>query len=52
MMEIEKPRITIEESADLREGRFTIDPLERGYGTTLGNALRRVLLSALPGTML
>jgi DNA-directed RNA polymerase subunit alpha len=50
MMEIEKPRITIEESADLREGRFVVEPLERGYGTTLGNALRRVLLSALPGT--
>lgn len=50
MMEIEKPRITLEESADLREGKFIVEPLERGYGTTLGNALRRVLLSALPGT--
>lgn len=49
MMEIEKPRITLEESADLREGRFIVEPLERGYGITLGNALRRVLLSALPG---
>lgn len=48
-MEIEKPRITLEESADLREGRFIVEPLERGYGITLGNALRRVLLSALPG---
>lgn len=50
MMEIEKPRITLEESADLRFGKFIVEPLERGYGITLGNALRRVLLSALPGT--
>jgi DNA-directed RNA polymerase subunit alpha len=50
MMEIERPRITLEESADLHEGKFTVEPLERGYGITLGNALRRVLLSALPGT--
>lgn len=50
MMEIEKPIITLEESADLREGKFIVEPLERGYGITLGNALRRVLLSALPGT--
>jgi len=49
MMEIEKPRIAVEESADLREGKFVVEPLERGYGITLGNALRRVLLSALPG---
>ena len=49
MMEIEKPRITLEESADLRVGKFVVEPLERGYGITLGNALRRVLLSALPG---
>ena len=49
MMEIEKPRITLEESADLREGKFVVEPLERGYGITLGNALRRVLMSALPG---
>ena len=49
MVEIEKPRIAIEESADLREGKFIVEPLERGYGITLGNALRRVLLSALPG---
>lgn len=48
-MEIEKPRITLEESADLRQGRFVVEPLERGYGITLGNALRRVLMSALPG---
>ena len=50
MMEIEKPRITLEESPDLRVGKFIVEPLERGYGITLGNALRRVLLSALPGT--
>lgn len=50
MMEIEKPRITLDESPDLRVGKFTVEPLERGYGITLGNALRRVLLSALPGT--
>lgn len=49
MMEIEKPRITIEESDDLREGTFVVEPLERGYGITIGNSLRRVLLSALPG---
>lgn len=50
MMEIETPRITLEESADNRVGKFVVEPLERGYGITLGNALRRVLLSALPGT--
>ncbi len=49
MMEIEKPRITLQESADLKTGKFVVEPLERGYGITLGNALRRVLLSALPG---
>ena len=49
MMEIEKPRITLQESADLKVGKFVVEPLERGYGITLGNALRRVLLSALPG---
>ena len=49
MMEIEKPTVTIEESLDLKTGRFIVEPLERGYGITLGNALRRVLLAALPG---
>ena len=49
MMEIEKPRITLQESADLKVGKFVVEPLERGYGITLGTALRRVLLSALPG---
>lgn len=47
---IEKPKITPEfVSEDGKEGRFVIEPLERGYGTTLGNSLRRVLLSSLPG---
>ncbi len=51
MIEIEKPRIDCEElSADGSYGRFVVEPLERGYGTTLGNSLRRILLSSLPGT--
>ncbi|GHV31756.1 DNA-directed RNA polymerase subunit alpha [Clostridia bacterium] len=51
MMEIEKPRIRYEEAnKDSHYGKFIIEPLERGYGTTLGNSLRRVLLSSLPGT--
>ena len=51
MIEIEKPKIMIEEVADKdRHGIFVIEPLERGYGTTLGNSLRRILLSSLPGT--
>lgn len=50
MIEIEKPKITIEETSDPeRHGVFVIEPLERGYGTTLGNSLRRILLSSLPG---
>ena len=50
MIEIEKPKITIEETDDPeRYGVFVVEPLERGYGTTLGNSLRRVLLSSLPG---
>ncbi|MCL1944263.1 MAG: DNA-directed RNA polymerase subunit alpha [Firmicutes bacterium] len=49
MMEIETPRIEIIEKESAREGTFVIEPLERGYGITLGNSLRRVLLSALPG---
>ena len=50
MLEIEKPKIElIEASDDGIYGKFVIDPLERGYGTTLGNALRRILLSSLPG---
>ncbi|MBQ4100004.1 MAG: DNA-directed RNA polymerase subunit alpha [Oscillospiraceae bacterium] len=50
MIEIVKPKIeAAEESADLRYGKFIVEPLERGFGTTLGNSLRRVLLSSLPG---
>ena len=49
MIEIERPNITIEEvSEDGKYGRFVVEPLERGFGTTLGNSLRRVLLSSLP----
>ncbi len=50
MIEIEKPNIVTQEmSEDGRYGKFVVEPLERGFGTTLGNSLRRVLLSALPG---
>lgn len=50
MFEIEKPKIeTIEISEDAKFGKFVVEPLERGYGTTLGNSLRRILLSSLPG---
>ncbi|EGK1804232.1 DNA-directed RNA polymerase subunit alpha [Listeria monocytogenes] len=50
MIEIEKPKIeTIEISDDAKYGKFVVEPLERGYGTTLGNSLRRILLSSLPG---
>ena len=48
-MQIEMPKITWEENDSYRTGKFVIEPLERGYGHTLGNALRRVLLSNLPG---
>lgn len=48
MIEIEKPRIETEEMSDTY-GRFVVEPLERGYGITLGNSLRRILLSSLPG---
>ncbi|MDD6550748.1 MAG: DNA-directed RNA polymerase subunit alpha [Lachnospiraceae bacterium] len=51
MFEFEKPNIRIDEiSEDDRYGRFIVEPLERGYGTTLGNSLRRIMLSSLPGT--
>ena len=51
MIEIKKPRIEcIENPTDSSYGKYVIEPLERGYGTTLGNSLRRVLLSSLPGT--
>ena len=51
MVEIQKPRIEcIENVGDDYYGKFVVEPLERGYGTTLGNSLRRILLSSLPGT--
>lgn len=51
MIEIEKPQIEcIETPGDASYGKYVIEPLERGYGLTLGNALRRVLHSSLPGT--
>lgn len=50
MIEIEKPNIELVEiSDDATFGKFVVEPLERGYGTTLGNSLRRILLSSLPG---
>ncbi len=50
MLDFEKPNIEIAEiSADKTYGRFVVEPLERGYGTTLGNSLRRIMLSSLPG---
>ncbi|UOQ44591.1 DNA-directed RNA polymerase subunit alpha [Halobacillus salinarum] len=50
MIEIEKPKIeTVEISDESTFGKFVVEPLERGYGTTLGNSLRRILLSSLPG---
>ena len=49
MLEIEKPKIVIEESEDLSKAKFIVEPLERGFGITLGNCLRRLLLSSLPG---
>lgn len=51
MFDFEKPKIEIAEiSDDNKYGRFVVEPLERGYGTTLGNSLRRIMLSSLPGT--
>ena len=50
MVEIEKPRITcIDSVEDVSYGKYVVEPLERGYGMTLGNSLRRILLSSLPG---
>ena len=49
MMEIKKPKITFEENESKNYAKFVVEPLERGFGTTLGNSLRRVLLSSLPG---
>ena len=51
MVEIQKPRIEcIENVDDESYGKYVVEPLERGYGTTIGNSLRRILLSSLPGT--
>ncbi len=51
MIEIEKPKIEcVELSDDFTYGKFVVEPLERGYGITLGNSLRRIMLSSLPGT--
>ena len=50
MFEFERPNIEVAEiSEDKKYGRFTVEPLERGYGITLGNSLRRIMLSSLPG---
>lgn len=49
MLEIKKPKITCEENESKNFARFVVEPLERGFGTTLGNSLRRILLSSLPG---
>ncbi|MCR5743093.1 MAG: DNA-directed RNA polymerase subunit alpha [Lachnospiraceae bacterium] len=50
MLDFQKPKIEITEiSDDKRYGKFVVEPLERGYGTTLGNSLRRIMLSSLPG---
>ena len=51
MLDFKEPNIKIADiSEDKKYGRFVVDPLERGYGTTLGNSLRRIMLSSLPGT--
>ncbi|HUM83668.1 MAG TPA: DNA-directed RNA polymerase subunit alpha [Lachnospiraceae bacterium] len=50
MFDFNKPKITVADvSEDKKFGRFVVEPLERGYGTTLGNSLRRIMLSSLPG---
>ncbi|MBQ8792938.1 MAG: DNA-directed RNA polymerase subunit alpha [Clostridia bacterium] len=49
-MEMERPKITCEETNNGAFSRFVVEPLEKGYGITLGNAMRRTLLSALPGS--
>ena len=50
MLEFNKPNITIEMNDDGTCGTMIMEPLERGYGTTIGNSLRRVMLASLPGT--
>ena len=53
VFEFERPNIEVVEiSEDKKYGRFVVEPLERGYGITLGNSLRRIMLSSLPGTIL
>ena len=50
MFDFERPNIEVAEiSEDKKYGRFVVEPLERGYGITLGNSLRRIMLSSLPG---
>ncbi len=49
MMQIKSPRISFEENESKNYAKFVVEPLERGFGTTIGNSLRRILLSALPG---
>ena len=49
MMEIKKPKISFEENERGDYAKFVVEPLERGFGTTIGNSLRRILLSSLPG---
>ena len=49
MMEIKKPKINFEETKSGNYAKFVVEPLDRGFGITLGNCLRRILLSALPG---
>ncbi len=49
MMEIKRPKISFEENESKNYAKFVVEPLERGFGTTLGNSLRRILLSSLPG---
>ena len=51
MIEFEKPNITVVDQEEAY-GKFVVEPLERGFGTTLGNSLRRVLLTSIPGTAL
>ena len=50
MMEIEMPKISVEESEDKSYVKIVVEPLEKGFGITVGNCLRRTLLSALPGS--
>ena len=52
MMEIEMPKISVEESEDKSYVKIVVEPLEKGFGITVGNCLRRTLLSALPGAAL